>query len=80
MNPDHYAKEAARLLQDDTLTHALDTVRQAALEDLARADADDKTMMIRLQQTVAVIDGIRDELNGAILRKSGATSSVGTVA
>lgn len=75
MNPDHYAKEAQRLLADDTLKHALDTIRADALEALALADVEDKTKVIALQQKVQVIDGIRSELHGAVLRTSTANSS-----
>jgi len=66
---DHYAKEAARLLADDTLKLAFDAVRLDALEALAAADADDKTMILRLQSRVASIDDIRAELRAAILRQ-----------
>ena len=81
MNPDHYAKEADRLLADDTLKHALDTLRKDAQEALSTADVDDKTLMIRLQQTVAVIDDIRSELRRAIAnRPNTANSPAGTFA
>ena len=80
MGPDHYAKEADRLLRDDTLNHALDAVRREALEDLSRADAGNTVSILRLQQKVAAIDEIRSELKAAILRRSNAASPVGTVA
>jgi hypothetical protein len=64
---DHYAKEADRLLADDTLTEAFDRVRQEALEALAVAKSDD---ILRLQAMVAAIDQIRDELRAMVLRKS----------
>lgn len=80
MNADHYAKEADRLLADDTLKHALDTLRKDAQEALSTANVDDKTLMIRLQQTVAVIDDIRSELRRAIASRSNANSPAGTFA
>jgi hypothetical protein len=64
---DHYAKEADRLLADDTLTEAFDRVRQEALEALAVAKSED---ILRLQAMVAAIDQIRDELRAMVLRKS----------
>ena len=64
---DHWAKEAERLLADDTLTEAFDRVRQEALEALAVAKSDD---ILRLQAMVAAVDQIRAELRGMILRKS----------
>jgi hypothetical protein len=75
VNADHYAKEAQRLLDDDTLKYALDTMRADALEALAACDADAKTMVIRLQQKVQVIDGIRSELSSAVLRMTTAQTS-----
>lgn len=80
MDADYYAKEADRLLRDDVLNYALDEIRKSALEDLAAANAADMISVLRLQQTVAVIDGIRSELQGAILRRSGANSARGTFA
>ena len=64
---DHWAKEAERLLADDTLTEAFNMVRQEALEALALAKAED---ILRLQAMVAAVDGVRAELRGMILRKS----------
>ena len=80
MTADFYAKEAARLLADDVLKHAFDVVRADALEALADADADDKTKILRLQQTVAVIDEIRAELRGAIARLPNEANPAGTFA
>jgi hypothetical protein len=79
LNSDHYAKEAARLLADDVLNHALDKVKADALDALATADVDDKTMMLRLQQRVEAINDIRSELRNAVNRVKAATSQ-GTVA
>ena len=67
MNSDHLAKEADRLKNDDTFNNALDDIRDEALNALAMADADDKTMILRLQQKVAVIDEIRNVLDRYIM-------------
>jgi hypothetical protein len=64
---EHYANEAKRLLADDTFAEALTRVRTKAMSDLAVADADDKTAILRLQAKVAVTTEILDELNGMIL-------------
>ncbi len=64
---EHYANEAKRLLADDTFAEALTRVRMQAMTDLATADADDKTAILRLQAKVAVTTDILDELNGMIL-------------
>ena len=79
LNPDHYAKEAQRLLADDTLKYALDAMRADALEALASCDVEAKTMVLRLQQKVQVIDGIRSELSSAVLRTT-TTSTSGSFA
>lgn len=65
---DHLAKEAARLKADEVLAYALDEMRREALEALATANADDKTMILRLQQSVVVIDEIRTMLDRYIMR------------
>lgn len=80
MDRDHYAKEAERLLRDDVLNFALDTIRAGALEELATANAADMISVLRLQQTVSVIDGIRSELKGAILRRADANPVRGSFA
>ena len=79
MNPDHYAKEAARLLADDVLNHALDKVSAEALAALAVANVDDKTSLLRLQERVGAVEDIRSELRSAVNRVKAATSQ-GTVA
>jgi hypothetical protein len=80
MNADVYAIEAERLLADDTLKYALDVVRADALEALAVADVEDKSLVLRLQQKVAVIDEFRSELVSATHRRSNAADSTGTFA
>lgn len=64
---EHYANEAKRLVADDTFAEALTRVRMKAMSDLATANADDKTAILRLQAKVAVTTEILDELNGMIL-------------
>jgi hypothetical protein len=64
---EHYANEAKRLVADDTFAEALTRVRMQALNDLATANADDKTAILRLQAKVAVTIEILDELSGMIL-------------
>lgn len=64
---DHLAKEAARLKGDPIFDRALSDIRAEALNALASADADDKTMIVRLQQKVAVIDEIRSVLDRYII-------------
>ena len=64
---DHLAKEADRLKNDEIFQQALDDIRSEALNALAVANADDKTMILRLQQKVAVIDEIRNVLDRYIM-------------
>ena len=59
MNAEHLAKEADRLQNDPIFIEALEDIRSDALDELAQANADDKTAILRLQQKVAVIDEIR---------------------
>ena len=61
---DHEAKEAARLLADDSLKAIFDRVRLEALESLATATDD----ILRLQALVAAVDAIRAELRAMTLR------------
>lgn len=63
----HLAKEAARLKADEIFNQALADIRSDALNELAKADADDKTMILRLQQKIAVIDEIRTTLDRYIM-------------
>ena len=64
---DHLAKEAERLKSDPIFTKALDDMKADALNALAVANADDKTMILRLQQKAVVIDEIRSQLDRYIL-------------
>lgn len=65
---DHLAKEAERLQNDPIFNEALQAIRAEALDALAVADADNKTMILRLQQKAAVIDEIRTTLARFILK------------
>lgn len=67
MSAEHLAQEADRLKNDDLFNKALDGIRAEALAALAAANADDKTMILRLQQKVAVIDEIRTVLDRYII-------------
>jgi hypothetical protein len=67
LNAEHLAKEAARLKDDPIFIKALADIRSDALDALAVANADDKTMILRLQQQVAVIDEIRTVLERYIV-------------
>lgn len=68
MRDEHLAKEAARLKADEVLAYAFDEIRREALEALATANADDKTLILRLQQSVVAIDEIRTTLDRYIMR------------
>lgn len=68
---EHLANEAQRLINDDVLNEALAQIKVAAYEALASTDADDKTAILRLQQTIAVIDDIGITLEGFILEGQG---------
>lgn len=65
---EHYAKEAYRLLHDDTLLMAFAAVQRSAMQALITVDADDKTAILRLQQKAEVIDEVLSELEAAIHR------------
>lgn len=68
LSKERLAIEADRLRNDDILNEAFATVRMDALEALSRADADDKTMILRLQQRVAVIEEVQAALHGFIIQ------------
>lgn len=63
----HLAKEAERLKSDPIFAKALDTIRAEALNELATADANNYTAIVRLQQRVAVADEIRATLDRYIM-------------
>jgi len=64
---DHLAQEADRLKNDPIFNKALDDIRADALNSLVTADADNKTLIIRLQQVAAVTDEIRNVLDRYIM-------------
>lgn len=68
MNKQHLSREAARLLDDEVLHTAFDSVRHQALEALGTCDANDRTQVLRLQARVHVIDEVRSELHAMVLR------------
>ena len=70
MNADHLAKEADRLKHDPIFNKALDDIRADALNSLVTADADNKALIIRLQQVAAVTNEIRNVLDRYILAVS----------
>jgi hypothetical protein len=77
---DHLAKEAARLKADDMFNRALDLMKFEALTDLANADADNKTAILRLQQKVAVVDEIRATLDRYIMAAGSQQENAGSFA
>jgi hypothetical protein len=77
---DHLAKEAARLKADEMFNLALDLMRSEALNALAVANADDKTMILRLQQSVAAIDEIRATLDRYIMAAGSQQENAGSFA
>lgn len=64
---DHLAKEAERLKNDPIFLKAMADIRAEALNELAAADADNYTTIVRLQQRVAVADEIRTTLDRYII-------------
>jgi hypothetical protein len=64
---DHLAKEADRLKNDPIFIKALEDIRADALSALVTADADNKTLIIRLQQVAAVTEEIRNVLDRYIM-------------
>lgn len=67
MNADHLAKEADRLKNDPIFIKALDDIRADALKELVKANPDDKSNIIRLQQVAQVTEEIRNVLDRYIL-------------
>lgn len=67
MNADHLAREAERLKNDPIFIKALEDIRADALNELVRANADDKSNIIRLQQVAAVTEEIRAVLDRYIM-------------
>lgn len=68
MTSEHYAKEASRLLADETLKSAFSTVYNEALEAFKTADATDTKTVLRLQAKALVVEEVLSELQAAITR------------
>lgn len=62
------ALEAERLLADETLNAALDTMRADAIGKLIKADPSDFSDVARAQSRVAAVDDFRQELNRFLLK------------
>lgn len=65
---DHLAKEAARLLNDEVLTRAMDAVRREAQDALCVADPTDHKEISRLQAIANCLPEVRNWLNAAIMK------------
>lgn len=63
---EHFAREAARLMDDEALQRALDAIRSAAIDALIRADATVTHDVVRLQAKIAVIDDLRGEIRQTV--------------
>lgn len=63
MTSEHLKREADRLKNDPIFNKALEDIRADALNSLVTADADNKTLIIRLQQVAAVTEEIRNVLD-----------------
>jgi hypothetical protein len=63
---EHYAKEAERLLNDETLASAFETVKLTAMLALCAAEATDTKEIQRLQAIANCLQEVRDELHAAI--------------
>lgn len=70
MRPDHFAKEARRLRNDETLILAINAAQTEAMKELVTVDADDKTAILRLQARVQAFDEILSVLERAILSQA----------
>ncbi len=66
MDKDFLKREADRLSTDTIFLKALADIRAAALEQLATADADDKTQILLFQARVSVCDSFGAELASMI--------------
>ena len=64
---EHYARESARLLADDTLAGAFETVRINALVALSTVKASDINEILRLQAIANCLSDVRDQLEAAIV-------------
>lgn len=67
MTSDHLAQEAERLKNDPIFIKALEDIRADAIAELVKANADDKSNIIRLQQVAVVTEEIRNVLDRYIM-------------
>lgn len=63
---EHLAREAERLLQDETLADAMTAVRTDALVALSVVDATNTNEILRLQAIANCLQEVRDLLEAAI--------------
>lgn len=68
MTPEHLAKEAARLLNDEVLLEAIALAQKDALGDLVLVDAGNTIEILRLQSRVKAFDEILSSLESMVLR------------
>lgn len=69
---EHMAREAQRLLADDTLATAMTEVRMNALLALGEVDASDTKEILRLQAIANCLSDVRDQLEAAIKKMGSA--------
>lgn len=67
MTAEHLAKEAERLKNDPIFIKALADIRADAIAELVKANADDKSNIIRLQQVAVVTEEIQSVLDRYIM-------------
>lgn len=67
MTRDHLGQEAERLKNDPIFIKALEDIRADAIAELVKANADDKSNIIRLQQVAVVTEEIRNVLDRYIM-------------
>jgi len=65
--PEHLAKEAQRLTNDDVLTHAIADAKQEALEILAVVDPHDPTAIQKQQALILALEELTTTLERYIL-------------
>lgn len=80
MTPEQMAKEADRLRNDPIFNKALDDIRADALNSLVKADADNKSDIIRLQQVAVVTDEIRSVLDRYVMAAADTQETPGSFA
>lgn len=69
MDKERLALEAERLKKDPVFLEVLSRIRSAAVEQLIKTNADDKTMILTLQAFAKVCDTFPAELEAMILSK-----------